>query len=188
MYYLYEVINEPPQRHFTRLEKTHLFGCNVGKIHQMLSQQLCGTENEPYSWHLPVEELLVPAKQALIIDLKPNNKEPNTVLSLYEVRDVWGYSAFGWTPGMMRLRGVSIDGEPPISDAEDFAVEPIPGNDSVYTFLHFDGTIRAGKLEGKWTAPRRSSTNSALLWPNAIEYFIKQIRETTPRVFEPQAI
>jgi len=141
---------------------------------------LPAAQNEPYQWHVPVEDVLAHQRQALVIDLKPNNRSPLTSLSLYQLRDVWGFSAHGWTPGMMRLRGISVDGRPAVSDPKDFVVQFVPYHDSIYTFLQFDGTVQGGKLEGKWTAPRKSSTNSVLLWPGPLGYFIRQIHQVTP--------
>ena len=40
--------------------------------------------------------------------------------------------------------------------------------------IYLDGTVRNGQLEGRWTAPRPSSTNSVLLWPFAFEYFARE--------------
>jgi hypothetical protein len=184
MYYLYEVTRTSEQTRFIRVKEAHLFGRNVGEIPRLLRQHLHGSETEPYPWYLPVETMLDPKQQTLIIDLKPNNKDPKAALSLYELRDVWGFSAYGWTPSMVRIRGISVDGDPPIDDPADFSVELFSNNDSIYTFLHFEGTVRGGALVGPWTAPRRSSTNSALLWPYAVSYFFQQIRQTTPQVLE----
>jgi len=53
---------------------------------------------------------------------------------------------------------------------------------TIYSFVYFAGTIREGVLEGTWTPPRGSPTNSALLWPETLRYFVRSIRTTTPEV------
>ena len=40
-----------------------------------------------------------------------------------------------------------------------------------------------GKLNDKWTPPRPSSTNSALLWPDTLKYFHKKMRAKDPTLF-----
>ena len=57
-------------------------------------------------WHATGVRLLAlleverPAEHRILIDLKPSDK--NNV-SLYRLRDVWGYSYDGWTPLALRL-------------------------------------------------------------------------------------
>ncbi|MBU1421632.1 MAG: hypothetical protein KKG06_00370, partial [Bacteroidetes bacterium] len=105
-------------------------------------------------------------------------------LSLYELLDVWGYSECGWTPAMLRLRGLVVDGDPKIDNPMSFHIDYSEGNSIIYSFLYFgESTIQKGALIGKWTAPRSSPTNSVLLWPSSLVYFINQIQITTPKVF-----
>jgi hypothetical protein len=144
--------------------------------------------NEPYPWHIPIEEALAEKGQAFVIDLKPHSKHVGSSRSLYQLRDVWGYSCNGWTPGMLRLRGVVVDGEPQVENSESFQVELSEDHDSIYTFIHFDGTIRDGRIKGKWTPPGPSSTNSTLLWPAVLDYFFRQIEETSPGVLKTSAV
>lgn len=165
--------------------KISLFGCRSGWIPKLLMRSTSAQQNEPYTWHLPIESALAEADVAnstFIIDLKPNNKQPN--LSLYELRDVWGYSDAGWSPILMRLRGLFVDTDPAKFDRNAFsksgAVEP-----PIYSFLYLAGSIANGELKGKWIAPRASPTNSALLWPNTLRYFVECIRKTTPDVLAP---
>lgn len=179
MYYLYKVSEDRQRLHFVRQEEVKLFGCNVGMIPKWLRDQVPAGQAEPWMWHISVEQVLRGQGQAVVIDLKPNSKD-KTSLSLYQLRDVWGYSSSGWTPGMLRLRGLCVDGEPRIDDPVDFVIKPHEDHDSIFTFLHFEGSVHAGRLTGRWTAPPRSSTNSALLWPEALSYLVDQIRETAP--------
>lgn len=94
-------------------QQVSFFGCKSGIIPEMLIRTTPAIQSEPYVWHIDIETALAemdrPAS-TLVIDLKPNNKKPN--LSLYEVRDVWGYSSSGWTPILMRLDGLFVDADP----------------------------------------------------------------------------
>lgn len=85
---------------------------------------------------------------------------------------------------MLRLRGLCVDGTPVIYDPNDFPLPVDVAEDPIYSFVYLDGTIKGGKLEGPWTAPRRSSTNSVLLWPYALSYFFESIRTQTPRALD----
>ena len=183
MYYYYRMNSEGRVIHFQRDREAHLFGCKQGFVPELLRQRISPNVTEPYSWHLAIENILGENRETFLIDLKPNRKDRGTSRSLYQLRDVWGYSCNGWTPGMLRLRGLVVDGKPAVTNPEDFQVEFSRDHDSIYTFVHFDGSVRDGKLVGKWTAPPRSSTNSALLWSHPLNYFLQQIRETTPRLF-----
>lgn len=173
MYSVYTMTRSVTTTRYTFAETSHLFGCQVGRVPRMLAESLSRDDNEPKRWHVPIGSVLEAQNQAFIIELKPNNRDRQGDLSLYELRDVWGLSANGWTPFLLRMRPLCVDGQPPLADMRSFEIASSNGNDFVHTFLHFAGTIRAGKLEGKWTAPRSSSTNSVLLWPEALEYFVE---------------
>jgi hypothetical protein len=182
MYYMYDMSSVPGGAKFDRVTEGHLFGSRSGIIAQQLAPIVPQEQSEPFPWHLPVEKTLASGGVAFVIDLKPRNKDPRKSLSLYQVRDVWGYSAQGWTPIMIRLRGLCVDGKPPIDDPNHFTVAFVPQHENVYTFLSCDGTVREGKLHGDWTAAPPSSTNSALLWPEPLRYFVTTIRQVTPGV------
>jgi hypothetical protein len=180
MYYFYKMDSEGRGIHLQRDREAHLFGCNQGIVAELLRQRISSNVTEPYSWHLPIESTLGEHGEAFVIDLKPNRKDIETSRSLYQLRDVWGYSCNEWTPGMLRLRGIVVDGVPRVASSEDLQIEFSPDHDSIYTFVLFDGSIRDGKLVGRWTPPPRSSTNSTLLWPQPLNYFFEQIRQTSP--------
>jgi hypothetical protein len=109
------------------------------------------------------------ADHTLIIDLKPKNRETN--LSLYEVAEVWGHSSNGWTPIMLRLRGLFIDEDPTAFNREDFTRCEADIDDPIFSMMYLQGTIREGSLLDKWTPPGPSPTNSVLLWPETLQYF-----------------
>ena len=113
MYSLYTKDTDGARVRCRFTEDAHLAGCNVGYIPRFLAAQLKGNETEPLRWHVAVEAALQAAGKrsaALVINLKPHDQHGN--LSIYEVRDLWGYSDRGWTPIMLRLVGLCVDGEP----------------------------------------------------------------------------
>jgi len=162
-----------------------LFGCNSGLIPKMLRAIATPDKGEPsWYWHLTPEEHLtglgLPENGTLIINLKPNNAEKN--LSLYEIGEVWGHSGSGWTPIMLRLRGLFIDEDPKKFDDKSFSRKEEDIDDPIFSILYLNGSVAEGTLTGKWTAPRASPTNSALLWPNTFKYFVEEAEKVLTRL------
>ena len=175
MYALYEKVADGESYSYRFGEQVSLFGCNSGYIPWLLAKTIDKAASEPLAWHLIVDDALgVVGKKdhALIINLKPNSKEPN--LSLYEVMEVFGYSASGWTPVMLYLRGLFVDEKPAKFDANAFVRSPADAEDPIFSMTYLNGTVRNGAIQGRWTAPGPSSTNSVLLWPDAFKYFAEQ--------------
>ncbi len=166
-------------------EQCSLFGCNKGYIPWLLGKRTPISQGEPYKWHIPIQAALDATEyrgSTLLIDLKP--KQHKTNLSLYEVLDVWGHSASGWTPVLLCLSGLFVDADPTSIDRNDFSITDMDRDEPIYEFLYLDGSVSNGKLTGHWKAPPASPTNAALLWPCALRYFIDCIRERTPEVFQ----
>jgi hypothetical protein len=165
-------------------ERVCLFGRNNGFIPRLLERQTPSGQGEPYEWHIPLQKALGESRcpdSTLVIDLKP--KQAKTNLSLYEIVDVWGYSAYGWTPILLHLRGLFVDADPATVNRNDFSVADSQRHEPIYEFLYLDGSVAYGKLIGRWNAPPASPTNAALLWPEALRYFCRCIRERSPDVF-----
>ncbi len=172
MYALYERNPQASHWHYKFQNEDHLFGCVNGKIPKLLSHSLSPEHNQPYKWHLNVPEALAQVgneHRTLIINLKPNSRQPN--VSLYELLDVWGYSAGDWTPVMMRLRGLFVDEDPKNVDPQDFVYDLSKADDPIFSVTYLKGSIANGQLTGLWIAPPSSSTNSVLLWPDVMKYF-----------------
>lgn len=167
-------------------EQVSLFGCNEGYIPWLLGLRMPVDQGEPYLWHVnAVEELGTNNEypnSTLIIDLKP--KQHKTNLSLYEVMDVWGYSCDGWTPILLRLNGLFIDQDPALISRNDFVRKTDEIDGPIYEFLYLTGSVDGGKIVGPWVPPPASPTNAALLWPDALNYFVNCIRACTPDVLE----
>lgn len=163
-----------------------LFGCNKGFIPWLLGLKLLPGQEEPYKWHLDVVGELGRHPDyldcTLLIDLKP--KQNKTNLSLYEVMDVWGYSDSGWTPILLRLNGLFIDNDPLLVNRNEFNRMDNDLDGPIYEFLYINGSVTGGKIKGSWVPPPASPTNAALLWPQALNYFVQSIRSRTPDVLE----
>jgi len=180
---LYKKNHQKDQTGYQFLRKISLFGCDEGFIPRLLGKQIPETQKEPYLWHLPIENALAHAEypnSTLVIVPKPKQKSAS--LSLYEVLDVWGYSASGWTPILLHLSRLIVHEDSPKFDRNDFGIRNNERDEPIYTVLYLDGTISNGKLIGHWNAPPNSPTNAALLWPDTLRYFFHSIREQIPHV------
>jgi hypothetical protein len=178
MYAAYERSMTDSSLHYKFIERISLFGCNEGYIPWLLEHSLEAGQSEPLKWHVNLDEALDKEgmkNRALIIDLKPNNT--NKTLSLYEIADVWGHSSSDWTPIMFHLRGLFVDYGLEGLDERNFSRSVEEIDDPIFSMLYLKGSVRDGKIVGKWTAPRASPTNSALLWPDTFEFFANEARK-----------
>lgn len=183
VYALYKKNQQKDQTRYQFLQKVPLFGCYQGFIPRLLGKQVPDGQKEPYLWHLQIENALAEAEypnSTLVIDPRPNQKKTN--LSLYEVLEVWGYSAAGWTPILLHLSRLFVDEDPQKFDRNDFWIRAEKRDEPIYAVLYLDGTISSGKFIGRWNAPPGSPTNTALLWPDTLRYFFRCIREQIPHM------
>ena len=181
---LYRKNRQKDQTRYQFLQKVPLFGCDEGFIPRLLGKQMPDGQKEPYLWHLQIENALAKAEypnSTLVIDPKPKQKKTN--FSLYEVLEVWGYSAAGWTPILLHLSRLFVDEDPQKFDRNDFWIRADKRDEPIYAVLYLDGTISNGKFIGGWNAPPASPTNAALLWPDTLRYFFRCIREQIPHMF-----
>jgi hypothetical protein len=175
---------------FTKIDgKICLFGRKNGWIPWLLEMAMPKGQDEPYRWHLCLEEALgwkkaneYAAKQynndvnAVLINIKPGSHE----LFLCELLDVWGFSAYGWTPMLWHLRVLEPKNTKCTPNRfDDFTAAK--NGDAVYEFLYMAGTVKKGKIDGTWIAPKSSPTNAALLWPEPLNYFMECIKGQTRR-------
>lgn len=182
MYALYKKTYTPSGDENYKFErKIHLFGCKSGWIPWLLTRNLDKGDTEPFPWHIEVSDVMRKVGNqngSLIINLKPNNSEPN--LSLYEIANIWGYSNSGWTPIMLHLRGLFIDENPNQYDDKRFTRHIFDVDDPIFSVSYMVGSVENGIITGTWKAPPRSPTNSVLLWPETLDYFVNaanRIRE-----------
>jgi len=175
MYALYERIRNKDKWAYKFKSTTSLFGCRNGQIPRLLRESVSCGQSEPFKWHLDVPNSFARigfSNSTLIIDLKPLQGDTN--LSLYELLDVWGYSSYGWTPVMMRLRGLFVDADPTEIDRQYFSYDMEEADDPIFSVMYLAGTIVDGELKGRWTAPGPSSTNGVLMWPEVMMYFTEE--------------
>ncbi|MDY6960262.1 MAG: hypothetical protein SVK08_14015 [Halobacteriota archaeon] len=174
MYLIYEKTRKSKGFTYKKLRDTCLVGCKRGEIVKLLRSTLKDgdgeTNKEGFRWRINVEEVMRQIgreNEALAINLKPKNKEGN--LSLYEVKNVWGFSSCNWTPIMLHLTGLFVDKDPASVDEDLFfkVEEPMP----IFSLMYVHGTVRQGEIEGRWTSTGPSTRNGVLLWPEAFHYF-----------------
>lgn len=183
MFARYTKKRESGKDHFLLIEENvSLFGCREGYIPWLLDKQIPADQGEPFPWHISIESAMAKTEYpgTLVIDLKP--KQHNTNVSLYEVLDVWGYSAGDWTPILLHLSGLFVDADPKNIDRKNFTIKDEQRDGPIYEFLYLVGSVSDGKLAGKWITPPASPTNAALLWPESLRYFVDCIRDRTPQV------
>jgi hypothetical protein len=138
---------------------------------------VCGGERPKTPvWHLPESKLLrevggEPERHALLVDLKPNVKKN---VSLYRLREIWGYSASEWTPILLRLDRLFSDEKS--NDPEEFKRRFDDGKSeiiTVYEFLYLQGETS----RDSWAWGKVGSVNGALLFPAALDYFLSVLSE-----------
>jgi len=152
-------------RTFTRIGATTLVG-NRGPITCYLHKHGNG------GWHMPEEELLrrcavEPADHALIVDLNPQGS-----VSLYRLKDVWGYSSEVWTPLALRLEPLfvnRIERNPKEFKQEFHDCDFDRDAKIVHEFLYLL------KRKDVWQWGRTGSVNAAVLPPGPFTYFLKEI-------------
>jgi hypothetical protein len=173
MFYLYETTSNQSKTEFNRRYIVKLFGSLNGLIVRSLRIITPKNQNEEYKWHINLDEVLPKIElvnSSIVIDLKPNTKNN---LSLYKIENIYGYSSCGWTPMMFHLKAIFVDDEGSEKDKDNFRLD-LSKAENIFTFHHvYDGSVKNGKIIGKWVPPRPSSTNSALMWENTIDYFIE---------------
>lgn len=182
MYCIYQRILDERLHRFIYSERTALYGCRSGVIPKLMMMDAKADQSETYKWHVNVPDALErygKPDNSIIIDLKPKQKSNN--LSLYELLDVWGYSSGGWTPIMMRMRGLFIDFDPTKVDRNNFVYDLQQADDPIFSVSYLAGSIKDGALVGKWTTPGPSSTNGVLMWPCVMEYFCSEAKKIIPK-------
>ena len=187
-FYLYqkERINAVSSSYIQK-ENISLAGTNNAIYKSLIkTEQLIENQDQgDLEWHLSDYDLLstaidqylsesaLPNDYAIVIDLKPGDKER---VSLYELKDIWGYSySSDYTPIALRLETLAVDLDHPNPDALKQRFET---NDSlrepVHEFLYLQGG--AGEDSGTWNWGQVGSVNGALLWPDALKFFFKKIQ------------
>src|SRR2546427_636316 len=98
-----------------------------------------------------------------------------------------GLYSGGWMLVMYRLLDHFVDADPSSCNPAEFECEASTRYGTIYSFTYLRGGIDRGDLTGTWTTPGRSATNSVLLWPDAMAYFVSAIARTTPEMLAAPA-
>ena len=142
----------------------------------------CAPKNP--EWELSETELVKfyevdPAHHAVIIDLKPRVKKE---VSLYRLKNVWGYSSHGWTPLALELEALYVDRVLPKGFTAKTFKKRFPARkgkgDQVYEFLYVGGDGHGGK----WSFGRVGSVNAPLLWADVFNSFLKRINSKRRKI------
>lgn len=140
-------------------------GQNAGIGWHLNEIDLLGTATEQY-----LNQPVLANEYAIVIDLKPN--VANNV-SLYEIKDIWGFSYSDYTPIALRIETLfgDLDHQNPDAFKKCFRDNNCL-RDQVHEFLYLQG----GYDSGKWLWGRVGMVNGALLWPDALEFFFREIQ------------
>lgn len=192
MYRLYEISD----RRYEHREEVSLFGQN-GYLRKLIEQHIKTNRIKiryPLKLKIDVSNTLYQiygGQFTLVIDLEPNSQ----VLAIYQVLDLWVYcygnmSASQHPPlatvFMMALRGLFVDVPKSLLTNVNYPSSfhpPEHVEEPIFTYLYTpDGYIdSSGQIQGGWPPPPLSRTNSALIWPDAAEYFCQEMQKYLQR-------
>lgn len=107
-------------------------------------------------------------QKTLMIDLKPNSMRKE--VSLFQVKNIYGYSYDDWTPLCLELRTIYDDFGVKNSDQkkQNVEVDLEKYEDRIYEFLYIRKGLKSGTLNWGMTG----SVNAPLLWPGALRFFM----------------
>lgn len=173
MYHTYQKDTSNGAMHFQKRSIISIAGCNKGIIAKHLNKVIDKTFDEPLGWTIEIKDLIEQIAldgNTIIIDMKPNSEKE---VLLFELITIHGYSSFGWTPILLEFKEVLTDEDPAKWNKDDFTIQK-QSNQIVRAFLYLRGSIKKGELYGKWIFAPPSSTNGALLWLNAWNFFVEK--------------
>lgn len=153
-------------------DEVSLAGINSGIIAAELGNILQAEHKPPLGWKLPIKKIYAAKEQKVIIDIKPSSTDE---IVLCEIDSIFGFSYENWSPIMMRLRQLHNQDREEGFDKYYFEYPAEENTEVIYTMAYLNGSFKDGELHGTWNWPGKSNTNSVLLWPEAMSYFIKQI-------------
>ena len=99
-------------------------------------------QSEPYPWRLSREQIIDILNlhaDEIVINAFPKNR---TGLSLYRIRDAFGYCDGGWTPILLHLDCLAINSEEFNLDTFNIDVNKI--DEHIFAILYMRGSIKEG--------------------------------------------
>ncbi len=175
---IYRTGNESESRVYRYVSKIQLAGTSgpLRRYHDVVTQ----AASTPHGWHAAEADLLtyVPganSHSAIVIDLKPRQAAN---VSLYRLRDVWGFSYDWWTPLALHLETLFVDfaADDPSAFKREFTIQRTEG-ERVGEFLYLQG----GTHGGTWNWGMVGRVNGALLWRDAFEYLAGELGKAIVR-------
>jgi hypothetical protein len=163
---LYDVTAGPSSRSYRCVRQVRIAG-NTGPLaHIQRTRNAASTC--PFGWHATSEDIVAAlggqSSQAVVIDLKPTVARN---VSLYLLRDVWGFSDRNWTPLALRLESLFVDLDDPNPLEFKAAFDDSEADRTLIgEFLYVQG----GVAGGTWNWGKAGRVNGTLLWPAAFEY------------------
>jgi hypothetical protein len=158
---------------YTQVDTVSLAGTTNGLVYPFVrAYARAGAETFP--WHATIRDLLaesgLPSRNhTVVVDVNPKQD-----VTLFELTDVLGFSYLDTTPICLRMQALFL-GEKPL-DPERFKERFSDARCSrrpVHQFLYLQG----GLTEGDWRWGPVGSVNGALLWPDALEFFLAMLGE-----------
>ncbi|MDH4120509.1 MAG: hypothetical protein OEV94_02240 [Deltaproteobacteria bacterium] len=180
MYYSYIKSRKNNIISYQCVKKVSLLGCNRGEIPKFLINKINSNnipvpkveEEVPFLWEINIEEALKNEKReenTIIIDLMPKNEDR---ISLFELCSVYGFTNKRWSSMLYHLKGLFVDEENKNIDKNKFEIDESDIDNPYFTINYVHrGYVENGKLIERWSPSSPGSNNSALLEPDALDFF-----------------
>ncbi len=181
MHYIYKVSElGGMKKQYERVKEVPLFGVKTGIVCDMLRNEIKDNIINGQKWSIDVSESLRKLgneKSALVIDFKPNAADGK--IHLHQLIKIYGFSNSEWTPLLLYFQGLIVDADRNSEKKENFTVDLdlVKEHDPIFSFTYRLGGIANGLLVGKWTSSGPSAANSALLWPDAFNFFMSNCQQ-----------
>ena len=138
------------------------------------------SKQEPLPWHVTAEEILrtlgaTSERSALVIDVTESSEE---WVTLYELKDVWGYSYKGWTPIALGMECLIDEAAADPAVAKQTFTCARGSGKKAYTFLYLQAGTDPDCGRRAWG--KVGYVNGPLLWPDAFEWFVAQMCSKVP--------
>lgn len=161
-----------------------LAGCNVGIIPQHLKEIIIPEHKYPIGWTIPIAEKYHQKDHSVIIDIKPTNSNE---IFLCELDTAFGFCYEDFTPVMYRLINLNPFSQMTVNNTKyefPYPKDLTYNNNQaqvIYMMYYMQGSIQNGRITGSWLPPKNGiTTNTSILWPEAMSFFNAKIKEFDP--------